>query len=230
VDVRNEASLDMRVLVRSIGVLTLVFGLLAMPAAALACETYVVGELVQTGPHPWQPQAVIEVVVTRVDEAEPALIDRNPIGYQLSTRRVLRGENVPKTIEVVRANGCDTMRLAIGERLIVAVVKGADLSIPRGGAPGYGVDNYNSAWYRLFEPDRLRLVRGSAWLPGLQGAASIEDVLRVADGLPATDAGSGPSAGSSTPTVGLAIGGLLGVCFGLRVGSRRTHRGAGRPA
>ncbi len=132
-------------------------------------------------------QAVIKLVVTRVHEAGSDFIDRTQLGYQLSTLEVLRSIRVPPTIEVVRASGCDTMNLALGDRLVVAVGDGVDLTVPRGTDPGYGVDNYNSAWYRVLSPDRVRLVHDRPGSLALRGSVSVEDVLRAVDGLPPTD-------------------------------------------
>jgi hypothetical protein len=161
--------------------------LLLVASPASACLTYVVDEVRQTGPHPWRTQAVIRAEVTRVDAAGPDLIDRNPIGYELTVRRVLLGRRVPRTVEVGRAAGCDSIRLALGEDVLVAVRQGVNIGTPRGADPGYGVDNYNSAWYRLLAGGRVTLVRGSAWFAGLQGSGTLQEVLQAAQGLPSTD-------------------------------------------
>ena len=162
--------------------------LLLSASSAFACETYVVDQLGHSTPQPWHAQAILEVRVSRVDAAGADFIDRNPLGYQMTVTRTLRGHDVPATFEVVRAAGCDSMNLSLGDRLIVVVSGGVDLHVPRGRDPGYGADNYNSAWYRMLGGGRINLLRASAWVAGVPGRSTIEALVRATNGLPATDA------------------------------------------
>jgi len=181
--------------------------LLLSASPAFACETYVVDQLGHSGPQRWHAQAILEVLVSRVDAADADLLDRNPTGYQMTVTRTLRGRDVPTTFEVDRAAGCDTMNLSLGDRLIVVVSRGVDLHVPRGTDPGYGADNYNSAWYRMLGGDRINLVRDSAWVAGVPGRSTIEALVRATTGLPATDAVPMGDAG------GLALASVFGAAL-----------------
>ena len=231
--------------------------LLAAPSAALACETYVVGPLTQSGPHAWHAQAVLRVRVSRVDEAGPEWVDRNPLGYQMTVLKTLRAAGVPGTFEVARAAGCDTMRLTLGEQLVVAVGARADLRVPRGSDQGYGSDNYNSAWYAVQPGGTLSLVPGSAWVDGLGRRTTVGALLLAANTLPSTDSAVGAGAagdlpltllaelplsrtvplsdlpltpGTGLPLATVALAGVLALCLIMRRWARRLVRtqGSGR--
>jgi hypothetical protein len=190
---------------------------LALPSVALACLTYVVGG---HGPD-WRPQAVLEVAVTRVDPAGPDLIDRNPMGYEMTVRRQLRGADSPLTFEVHRAGGCDTMNLGLGDRLVVAVGRSdglaappADLLVPP--------DNYNSVWYHLRADGRLELAAGSSWIEVLPNDTTLAALLSAVDGMPSTDVADGISDREDTaaPSLGIVIAAAV---IGLLAAMRRTR-------
>jgi hypothetical protein len=210
------------------GLAVAVLFLLVSSSSAFACEPYVVDELSSVGPHPWHAQAVLEVEVSRVDEANAAdFINLNPLGYQLMVRRILRGRDIPATFEVVRAKGCDSVKLSMRERLIVAVGQGADLMVPKGTDPGYGADNYNSAWYRLLGGGHISLVRGSAWVAGISRHSTIAALEGATDGLPPTDVAvperGSLAMGAAVILAALATGGWLGI----RLRSRRKLQAVG---
>lgn len=160
--------------------------------------------------------------VSRVDAADAEFIDRNPLGYQMTVTRTLRGRDVPATFEVVRASGCDTMNLSRGERLLVVVSRGVDLRVPMGTEPGFGADNYNSAWYRMLGGGRIGLVPASAWVAGVPGRSTIEALIRATSGLPATDAVPVRDAGVLLLAPVFLAALLFNARFPLRARSRRT--------
>jgi hypothetical protein len=203
---------------------------LVPPSAVFACEPYVVDELSSDRPHPWHAQAVLDVEVSRVDEAGPDFINRNPLGYQLSVRRTLRGHDIPATFEVVRANGCDSIKLTMGERLVVAVGQGADLRVPMGTEPGFGADNYNSAWYRRTANGTISLVRGSAWVAGIEGRSTVAELLAATASLPPTDSLAwerGAESGTAPVVAALAI--ALAVTGAAWITLRLRFRPPGKP-
>ena len=204
---------------------------LASSSALFACEPYVVDELASRAPHPWHAKALLEVEVSRVDVAGAEFINRNPLGYQLAVRRTLQGNDIPARFEMVRANGCDSMNLSLGDKLIVAVGESADLWVPRGTEPRFGADNYNSAWYRLLGGGRISLVRGSAWVSGVDRRSTIAALESATDGLPPTDV-AGTERGSLALGVAVILAALAtGGWLGIRLSSRRKLKavvGGGR--
>ena len=193
---------------------------LATPAIALACLTYVVGGHGRE----WVPQAVVEVEVTRVDAAGPGSLTPDPLGYEMTVLRVLRGGDVPATFEVRRADGCDTMNLVPGDRLVAALGStGLSNPSPPADWQSVGADNYNSGWYRVLPDGGLRLVPGSSWLEGLAEDTSIEALLRAVDGLPATDAVD-PAPATGDDHLILVLAALAGLLAGFRRLSRSMNR------
>jgi hypothetical protein len=192
---------------------------LALPSIALACLTYVVGG---HGPD-WRPEAVLEVEVTRVDAAGPDLVDRNPMGYEMTVRRELRAADSPPTFDVHRADGCDTMSLGLGDRLVVVIGQGVGLGDAESPV---GPDNYNSAWYHLRPDGGLELAAGSSWIEALPRTTTLEALLAATDGMPSTDAAYSATdrAEFSAPPSWIALLALIGFLAAMRCTSSR-----GRP-
>lgn len=163
--------------------------------------------------------------MTRVDAAGPELVNRDPLGDEMLVRRVLRGGNVPATFEVQRAGGCDTMKLALGDRLAAAI--GSTWLLGPSPAPDWrsvGANNYNSVWYRVLPDGGLQLVPGSSWLEDLAKDTSIDALLRAVDRMPATDTvGPAPAIGGGYLVL------VLASLAGLLAGFRRLNRSRDRP-
>jgi hypothetical protein len=197
---------------------------LGIPASAFACETYVVGAL----GHGWHAQALVRVRVVAVVPTDPDSLNQAPDGYRLAVVHVFGGADVPAYFNVGRAAGCDTINLKLGDQLVVAISSGANLHLPAGSDPGYGPDNYNSAWYELTAGSRLRLAPGSAWVAGLGRNTTIAELLK-AMGLPPTDVALSPTSGD--PQIPLdVLAGVLAGAAALFLWRRTSAAGATRAA
>jgi len=136
----------------------------------------------------------------------------------MSVRRSLRGEDSPAKFEVHRADGCDTMNLGLGDRLVVVVGQGVGLGDP--GSP-VGPDNYNSAWYHLRPDGRLELAAGSSWIEGLPSNTTLDALLASTDAMPSTDTADPLETSDVTGwPVGIALSVVL---VGLLVAMRRLR-------